>query len=417
MSGGVQSLARGARPALSAHRDPRLPDHKRLGQRVSSSISWLDADEAASQQARRLIAATTEADGGTLDQLGLGGIRDFCSDHLFPGTSTLWRRARYLVLVPWCYQGPDPAGAQRKLRRALTARYEEGGRGPDRGIIGAQKDVDRLPDEVVWNGLALWGIRLAEVTRPGAAAAWSRPDQAQEDGSSSIWHPRLPPRPKEFPKGQRIHLEPSEASFLAGLLADPVVNPRDRYAAGRHMSRLRLMLDEDLGAEVWDWRTVPAAASAELSQHVRDAACFADLAWSARALYALMVADRAGAELDGHSDQLDAAERQVRSGRAGRALAAWDLDRFAAGVLKERPNTSHSLAFLHGWRDLALRSRGPLQRSDQARERIIEREGRVKRSRARLTGGQPDPVAVAWPYDFRAGVARSIMADIQNARP
>ena len=163
---------------------------------MSSSISWLDADEAASEQARRLIAATIEVDGGTLDQLGFGGIRDFCSDHLFPGTSTLWSRARYLVLVPWCYQGSDPAGAQRKLRRALTSRREEDGRRSEAGIIGAQKDVERLPDEVVWNGLAIWGVRLAEVTRPAAAAAGSRRREAQEDGTSSIWHPRLPARPR-----------------------------------------------------------------------------------------------------------------------------------------------------------------------------------------------------------------------------
>jgi len=382
---------------------------------VSSSISWLDADEAAREQVGRLIAATTEVDGGTLDQLGLGAIRDFCSDHLFPGTSTLWSRARYLVLVPWCYQGSDPAGAQRKLRRALIARAEERGRGSDRGIIGAQKDVDRLPDEVVWNGLAIWGIRLAEVTRPAAAAAWSRTSEAQRGETSLIWHPRLPVRPTNFPKHERIGLEPSEASFLAGLLTDPVVNPRDRYAAGRQASRLPLMLDEDLDA--WDWRNVPVAASPELGQHVRDAACFADLAWSARALYALMVAKRADADLERHRDQLEAAESRVRFDSTGRALAAWDLDRFAAGVKRERPNADRGLTFLRVWRDLVLRTGGSLERSDDACERIIDREGRVKRSRARLTGEQPDPVAAASPYVFRADVARSIVADIKNARP
>ena len=86
----------------------------------------------------------------------------------------------------------------------MIARYEERGRSFDRGIIGAQKDVDQLPDELVWNGVAMWGIRLAEVTRPAAAAAWSRRSEAQEDGTSSIWHPRLPARPPDFPKRQRI---------------------------------------------------------------------------------------------------------------------------------------------------------------------------------------------------------------------
>lgn len=382
---------------------------------MSSSISWLDADEAASEQARRLIAATTDVDGGTLDQLGFGGIRDFCSDHLFPGTSTLWSRARYLLLVPWCYQGSDPAGAQRKLRRALIARDEGRGGGSDTGIIGAQKDVDRLPDEMVWNGLTIWGIRLADVTRPAAAAAWSRTSEPKEDDTSFIWHPRLPVRPSDFPKRQRIGLEPSEANFLVELLTNPVVNPRDRYAARRQASRLPLMLNEDLDRDAWDWRAIPAAASPELGQFLRNAACFADLSWSARALYALMVANRADAALEDHRDQLDAAERRVRSGSTGRALAAWDFDSFAADVTRERPNTRPALTFLHAWREQLVRTTVPLERSDDARERIIDREGRVKPSRARLTGEQPDPVAVAKPYVFRADVARSIVADIKTA--
>jgi hypothetical protein len=41
----------------------------------------------------------------------------------------------------------------------------------------------------------------------------------------------------------------------------------------------------------------------------------------------------------------------------------------------------------------------------------------VKVNRSRLTEEQPEPVAVASPYDFRSGVARSIVTDIQSARP
>jgi hypothetical protein len=386
---------------------------------MSSSISWLDADEAASDRARRLIAATSEPDGGTLDQLGFGGIRDYCSDRLFPGTSTLWRRARYLILVPWCYQGSDPRGAQHKLRGALTARDDHGYRGSDHGIIGARKHVDRLPDEVVWNGLHVWGVRLAEVSRPAAAAAWVQPRGGREveDEEPAIWHPRLPSRPRDFPRRQRIALEPEEAAFLADLLTDPVHHPRDRYADRRQASRLPLMLKEDLDPADWDWRAVPRTASPELREHLRDAACFADLAWSARALYALMVAERTGEDPDAHRRQLDAAETRVRSGMSGRALRAWDLGRFRAAVVGARPRTSRGLDFLAEWRDLVHRTSRPLGRSDEARARIIAREQRVKPNRTRLAGPPPDPVAVALPYDFRAEEARSIVADIKGARP
>lgn len=43
-------------------------------------------------------------DETTIDDLGLGGIRDAFSDTLFPGTSTLHTRLRYLLFVPWLLQ-------------------------------------------------------------------------------------------------------------------------------------------------------------------------------------------------------------------------------------------------------------------------------------------------------------------------
>lgn len=41
---------------------------------------------------------------GTLDELGIGSIRDTFSDELFPGTSTIQTRARYFLFVPWIMQ-------------------------------------------------------------------------------------------------------------------------------------------------------------------------------------------------------------------------------------------------------------------------------------------------------------------------
>ena len=40
---------------------------------------------------------------GTVDELGLGPIRDAFADRLFPGTSTLQSRTRYWLLIPWLY--------------------------------------------------------------------------------------------------------------------------------------------------------------------------------------------------------------------------------------------------------------------------------------------------------------------------
>jgi hypothetical protein len=42
-------------------------------------------------------------DRDTLDELGLGSIRDAFADLFFPGTTTLQTRVRYFLFVPWFY--------------------------------------------------------------------------------------------------------------------------------------------------------------------------------------------------------------------------------------------------------------------------------------------------------------------------
>ena len=62
----------------------------------------------------------------TRDELGLGSIRDSIADHLFPRTSTIQTRLRYMLFIPWLFQmlegsvaGPDQLAAE---ARALENR-------------------------------------------------------------------------------------------------------------------------------------------------------------------------------------------------------------------------------------------------------------------------------------------------------
>ena len=38
------------------------------------------------------------------DELGLGAVRDSIADHLFPGTSTIQTRLRYMLFIPWLFR-------------------------------------------------------------------------------------------------------------------------------------------------------------------------------------------------------------------------------------------------------------------------------------------------------------------------
>ena len=67
-----------------------------------SSLAWIDFDEAERQRAQRIMALFQERE--TRDELGLGGIRDSIADHLFPGTSTIQTRLRYMLFIPWLFR-------------------------------------------------------------------------------------------------------------------------------------------------------------------------------------------------------------------------------------------------------------------------------------------------------------------------
>ncbi|WP_240513812.1 DUF6361 family protein [Brevibacterium aurantiacum] len=69
---------------------------------MTSVFGWMATD---AEQSRRMMEVVDQfRDSTTIDDLGLGGIRDAFSDTLFPGTSTLHTRIRYALFVPWLMQ-------------------------------------------------------------------------------------------------------------------------------------------------------------------------------------------------------------------------------------------------------------------------------------------------------------------------
>src|SRR3954452_17566035 len=69
---------------------------------MASVFAWLDQSE--EQRRKVLDVVDLFKEQGTVDELGLGTIRDAFADLLFPGTSNLMTRAAYFLFVPWMYQ-------------------------------------------------------------------------------------------------------------------------------------------------------------------------------------------------------------------------------------------------------------------------------------------------------------------------
>ena len=59
---------------------------------VTSTFGWLDTDRTQRQQMLELVDQFREQ--GTIDDIGIGQVRDAIGDLLFPGTSTLHTRMR-----------------------------------------------------------------------------------------------------------------------------------------------------------------------------------------------------------------------------------------------------------------------------------------------------------------------------------
>ena len=192
-----------------------------------------------------LVSALNEP--GTLDELGIGSVRDTIAEFLFPGTSTIQTRARYFLFIPWILQRVEaaPGGNSDRRARELQLRLCDAldrSHGSGAGVIGRQArgSLRRWPSSIYWVGLERWGIRrevasrapfeggrrgrptLREVTR---APADPVEDFGYESGDTEPgrWA-KLPQEPEDFPDKTSFELTPEEGRFLRTALSSGTLN-------------------------------------------------------------------------------------------------------------------------------------------------------------------------------------------------
>ena len=132
---------------------------------MPSQFAWLDYSEHDRRRAQDVVRLFQ--DKGTVDELGIGTVRDALADYLFPGISTIQTRARYFLFIPWIHLGMErdkiaaskaPGIARHReieLIKALLASDDH------EGIIGREAvgNLQRLPSAVYWAGLQVLGMR------------------------------------------------------------------------------------------------------------------------------------------------------------------------------------------------------------------------------------------------------------------
>lgn len=341
-----------------------------------SALAWIDFDQTDRDRARRIMDLFGVED--SRDELGLGSIRDALSDLMFPGTSTIQTRLRYMFFVPWVYRMAARSGGRadqaRRLEIQLITALLRGGE--TENVIGseARDSLKRLPSDVYWAGLLALGIR----TGPG-----SRAEMLAAGDAPGLWSPGLPGAPDDLLEKATFRLTPEEGSFL-----------RDRLAVSARNSLFNELAQagDRAGADAVWLHPMRATWSAPNLSIVDQAERFARVMNGASLLYNLMLAERAAAMqgADGGRWHDLAADYLTR-------LSDWQADTPAslasdwslAALWSLTSQTIHrvapqTMAFVTDWSALVQRGL-PLADDAAARALILRRETRLKGPKARLT--------------------------------
>ncbi len=404
---------------------------------MPSAITWLDYSSRDQDDVRALIRALDEP--GTLDDLGIGTIRDAISNALFPGTSSIQTRARYFLFIPWIFREAETRYPARLLEKAgdmerlLIGAFDQA---DDRdGLIGrsAGAQVRTLPSSIYWAGLRSYGIFTEHgltIQQYGRRFASARAHAVTEDEIAdrkhAFWNRDIPSPPDGFfdfasadfsltdheatwlleriGAAISIHGDPS---LLSLLLADRTSSP-EPYAADR----------------VWDLN-LPGGVPKVILQLVDHARNFSSAVQGAQLLYNLVLAERRQAQ---YGDDLEASADDRRAELAlwrDRALAAdladWasDIDRFKDCLIAVTGAAPKALeVFLRPWCKL-LAGNMAIWDDAPARRLIEHRERSIKGPQSRFVNAKRlrdwDGYIQIEPLDFRWGQVRSMINEIGGA--
>lgn len=389
---------------------------------MTSTFGWLDQDDA--QRAAMNEVVKLFQDKSSVDELGIGAIRDAFSNSFFPGTSVLHTRIRYLLFVPWALieatrrgQGVDRARADLRQHEVRLIRSLISG-GMEAGVIGsqAQERLKTMPSQVYWPALQRLGVLRWDTSLDGhlrRAGQNARRGRDLGDGDvDDIGGPdlgiekELPAPPADLFESASFDLSTDEAAYLQGVLA--------RYPGGSLLSWLAPQPAAGVGDRPW---LMPAASQLpeELARSVEHSRRLHHAWFGAPVLYNLMLAEVTERDdlVDGYREDLDVWERELNEHRV---LEGWGRSDFWAHVRDLNPRLRlPTQDFVDRW--LALIENGE-HRGEAARRLIAERELRLKGRRARIHHAQAretwTPGAGTGRLGYRWGIARSYLADIDD---
>lgn len=371
-----------------------------------SSLAWLDTSHEDERRMRELVKMFS--DTSTLDDLGIGQVRDGLADLMFPGTSTIHARPRYFLIIPWIFQ----RAAAKHSGTLVTSKANDEERRlievlrsptPVRGMIGARagKAVRNLPSSIYWSALHRYRILV--------------------DPKALTWNVGLLP-PDNFPAqlDDGLDLTYDEAAWL-----------RERIivaAPGTYLAHLLSDgLDTDPADAQFPWaHPALATATTDLRAVLEHARLFSLVINGAALTYNLLLAekyDKLSAADVGIADHYRALLSEWADDIVANRteLANWDTDAFWSTVGRGRtgPVAPATRIFVDDW-IARVRNEDPHTMSNDPgiRQMISERERKNKGENSRLGserqiknwGGSSGSARL----NFRWPVVQTLLDDIRE---
>lgn len=385
-----------------------------------SYLAWIDFDPEERRRAQTLIDLFKQPEAR--DELGLGTVRDL-ADLLFPGTSTIQTRLRYMFFIPWIYLEAQSKKAT-QMERAAVARDLEfqlseallrGGETV--GVIGrdAGRNLRRLASSVYWAGLNTLGIR----NLMGSQATFlAYGPESLKDHDLKLWASSLPKAPKGLFDQVTFALTKEEADFL-----------RDRLASSAKLTLLNeLARTGQQHTQEWPWQVSGNAVSSTNRGILQHAERFSGVMYGATLFYNLLLALRAAYKPNArkHADApmlVEDYRLRLESWKAELEdlnLSNWDLDDLFNLIERTNHNlTKASRDFIREWVSISRNSPVKLEGNSLAIDLLKQREHGLKRLKARLLHDAP---LERWSgasgdarLDFRWGIAKSYLRELAHA--
>jgi len=380
-------------------------------------------------------------ESGTLDELGIGQVRDAFSDLLFPGISTIQTRAKYFIIVPRIFRDFQSLPARAQKNRSLLDYLKEQedqiaellvqhhGSG-ETGIIGSTRigkgGVARRPSSVYWNGLRQFELihtntSLSEFCRSkmsGTLASLSQDKDAlgDEDDSDALESCQLVHVDRDYREWREnlsIDLTQSEAQFLILKI---------RHSAKLKDSVMAQILNQNLLADVLAvtnsnfsaleiWLLNQPKISDFCKERVHLASQFSQAIEGAHIRYNILVARNIQNE-QLISERINEYNQWREQANVAKLFASGVHDKWllAAGDGPKHRFKDRTVMFIERWCN-AMLNNVPAEKLDK----LVEQQAfDNKRERSLLAKRLPDNVG--WvgmkSLDYRWGNARWILDDI-----